>query len=84
MKVEQVVFSTQETADAIGVSKSTLLRWIGAGIIKDSTWRDGRGYRVWGKVEVDKLIEFVKQRNMEMGGRGKWLRKQVLRNILLI
>ena len=40
-------FSTKQVADKLNIDKSTLLRWIRQGKIKDVTHRDGRNWRVW-------------------------------------
>lgn len=40
-------YSTKQVADLLKIDKSTLLRWIRQGKIKDVTHRDGRNWRVW-------------------------------------
>jgi len=48
---------TIEVAKKAGISKSTLLRWIAQGYIKDVN-RDSRGWRVWTKEELAKVKLF--------------------------
>jgi DNA-binding transcriptional MerR regulator len=48
---------TIEVAKKSGISKSTLLRWIGQGHIKDVN-RDARGWRIWTKEELNMVKLF--------------------------
>lgn len=48
-------FSAQETADAAGISKPTLLRWIKTRRIKDSAKRDRNGWRLFAPAEVESI-----------------------------
>lgn len=49
--------NTEKVAKIIGVSKSTVLRWISTGLIKDVK-RDNRGWRVWSEQDIQLLAEF--------------------------
>jgi len=49
-------YRTAEAAQIVGVSRSTLLRWFSNGILKDSTHRDRRGWRLFTKDDI-KVIE---------------------------
>ena len=51
------MYTTAEAADRIGVSKSTLLRWIVEGSIADVA-RDWRGWRVWSEQDVNRAKAF--------------------------
>jgi len=50
-------YKTSETARLAGISRSTLLRWIDAGIIKNASHRDRRGWRLFTLAEIKKLEE---------------------------
>lgn len=45
------MYTTAEVAERIGVSKNTLLRWIGEGRLADVT-RDWRNWRVWSEADL--------------------------------
>ena len=51
------MLSTVEAAKSIGVSKNTLLRWLGQGLVTDVN-RDWRGWRVWNSQDVDRIRAF--------------------------
>ena len=53
------MFSTIEAANCIGVSKSTLLRWLDEGLV-DDVERDWRGWRVWRSRDVERVKAFQK------------------------
>jgi len=53
------MFSTIEAAHCIGVSKSTLLRWLDEGLV-DDVERDWRGWRVWRSHDVERVKAFQK------------------------
>jgi DNA-binding transcriptional MerR regulator len=53
------MFSTIEAANCIGVSKSTLLRWLDEGLV-DDVERDWRGWRVWRSGDVERVKAFQK------------------------
>ena len=53
------MFSTLEAANCIGVSKSTLLRWLDEGLVEDVE-RDWRGWRVWSSRDVERVKTFQK------------------------
>jgi DNA-binding transcriptional MerR regulator len=48
-------YRTSEAARMAGISRSTLLRWIEGGIVKDESRRDRRGWRVFTRADVVKL-----------------------------
>ena len=50
---------TKDAAKKIGVSKSTLLRWIQTGLIED-VHRDKRGWRNWRHDDVQKVKRYIK------------------------
>jgi len=51
-------YSTHEAANALGVSKSTLLRWFRNGEIKDVK-RDRRGWRKFTKDDIEMIREYL-------------------------
>jgi len=53
------MLSTVEAAKRIGVSKSTLLRWLDEGLV-DDVERDWRGWRVWRSRDVERVKAFRK------------------------
>ncbi len=53
------MLSTVEAAKCIGVSKSTLLRWLDEGLV-DDVERDWRGWRVWRSRDVERVKAFQK------------------------
>ena len=44
-----------------GISKNTFLRWVKEGSFPDVRLRDGRGWRLFTEVEVDKLKNRVSE-----------------------
>ena len=52
------MLSTVEAAKRIGVSKSTLLRWLDEGLVEDVE-RDWRGWRVWSEKDINKTKAFM-------------------------
>ena len=53
------MLSTVEASKRIGVSKSTLLRWLDEGLV-DDVERDWRGWRVWRSRDVERVKAFQK------------------------
>ncbi len=53
------MLSTVEAAQHIGVSKSTLLRWLDEGLV-DDVERDWRGWRIWRSGDVERVRAFRK------------------------
>jgi excisionase family DNA binding protein len=50
-------YRTSEAAQIAGISRSTLLRWIDDGIVKDESRRDRRGWRLFTQADIDRLQE---------------------------
>lgn len=61
------MLTTAQAAKVIGVSKSTLLRWIADGRIADAG-RDGRGWRVWSQSDLHRLRRFKRVFHLEGHG----------------
>ena len=53
----ELMLSTVEAAKRVGVSKSTLLRWLDEGLVED-VQRDWRGWRVWRSRDVERVKAF--------------------------
>ena len=51
------MYGTVQAAKQIGVSKNTLLRWIGEALIAD-VGRDWRGWRVWSDADIERARAF--------------------------
>ncbi len=52
----QVYYRTLEASEKTGISKSTLLRWLDAGIISEMH-RDMRGWRLFTDEDLQKMRE---------------------------
>ncbi|MBI2852500.1 MAG: helix-turn-helix domain-containing protein [Chloroflexi bacterium] len=57
----QKYYRTKEVCEIAGVSRSTLWRWMKAGILKDSARKDRRGWRLFTEADV-KIIQDEAQR----------------------
>ncbi len=51
--------NTAKVAKILGISKSTLLRWISSGLIKDAQ-RNQKGWRVWSNEDIQRLKRFAR------------------------
>lgn len=56
--VEPTTYSTEEAAEAAGISKSTLLRWIKQGVVADVR-RDRNNWRVFTPKDVLRIKKVV-------------------------
>ncbi len=57
-------YNSSELARLVGVSKNTLIRWEEEGVIP-APLRDGRGWRVWTKDVLEKIIEIKKSKELK-------------------
>jgi excisionase family DNA binding protein len=48
-------YRTEEVCKMVGLGRSTLLRWIGSGIIKYALHRDRRGWRLFTQEEIKRI-----------------------------
>ncbi|MFO7996610.1 MAG: helix-turn-helix domain-containing protein [Dehalococcoidia bacterium] len=48
-------YRTSEAAQLAGISRSTLLRWIDQGIIRDESRRDRRGWRLFTEADIKQI-----------------------------
>ncbi len=51
----QTYYRTTEACDMVGVSRSTLLRWLRQGILRDSSHRDRRGWRLFTQADIKRI-----------------------------
>ncbi|MBN1225253.1 MAG: MerR family transcriptional regulator [Candidatus Aminicenantes bacterium] len=51
--------NTAKAAHILGISKSTLLRWISSGLIEDVE-RNQKGWRVWSNDDILRVSRFIK------------------------
>ena len=57
--MKEPFYTTAEVIKAVNISKNTLIRWEQSGNVP-SPHRDGRGWRLWSKSDLHKIIEFKK------------------------
>lgn len=53
-----MTYTTKEVADALKISKPTLLRWIREGFVPDVN-KDGRSWRTWTDQDLDTVRRFM-------------------------
>lgn len=46
---------TTEVCQMVGISRSTLLRWLSSGTVKDVRHRDRRGWRVFTEADIKRI-----------------------------
>ena len=46
---------TTEVCRIVGISRSTLLRWFKSGMVKDVTYRDRRGWRLFSQADIERI-----------------------------
>jgi excisionase family DNA binding protein len=51
----ETYYRTQEACRMIGVSRSTLLRWIRDGVLRDVSHRDRRGWRLFSEGDINAI-----------------------------
>ena len=52
---KETYYRTSEVCQMIGISRSTLLRWLNSGILKDASHRDRRGWRLFTKADIKRI-----------------------------
>ena len=52
---DETYYRTKEACQMVGISRSTLLRWLSNGILKDASYRDRRGWRLFTEVDIKKI-----------------------------
>jgi len=53
----QTCYRTAEVCQMVGISRSTLARWIRSGIIGDVSHRDRRGWRLFTEADIKRIQE---------------------------
>ena len=48
-------YRTSEAAKMAGISRSTLLRWLDDGVIKEASRRDRRGWRLFSQADINRI-----------------------------
>ena len=48
-------YRTAEVCQAVGIGRSTLLRWLRDGVIRDVSNRDRRGWRLFTTTEIKRI-----------------------------
>jgi DNA-binding transcriptional MerR regulator len=51
----ETFYRTQELCRKAGISRSTLLRWLEAGVLCDASNRDRRGWRLFTEADVRRI-----------------------------
>ena len=48
-------YSTKKACQLIGISRSTLLRWINNRTLDDASYRDRRGWRIFTEADIERI-----------------------------
>ena len=51
----ETYYRTAEVCQKVGMSRSTLLRWLRSGILEDSAHRDRRGWRLFTEADIKRI-----------------------------
>ncbi|MDD5082036.1 MAG: MerR family transcriptional regulator [Dehalococcoidales bacterium] len=51
----QTYYRTAEVCQMVGISRTTLFRWLAEGIFNEAEYRDRRGWRLFTEDEINKL-----------------------------
>jgi len=51
----ETYYRTREVCQMVGISRSTLLRWLSDGILEDASHRDRRGWRLFTKADIKRI-----------------------------
>ena len=52
---------TKEACQITGISRSTLVRWVANGIIRDSAYKDRRGWRLFTEADIKTIKDEAKK-----------------------
>ena len=53
----ETYYRTREACGMTGIGRSTLLRWLKSGIIRDASHRDRRGWRLFTETDIQRIQE---------------------------
>ncbi len=53
----ETYYRTREACGLTGIGRSTLLRWLKSGIIRDASHRDRRGWRLFTETDIKRIQE---------------------------
>ena len=62
-------YRTREVCEMAGLGRSTLLRWLRSGVLMDTMQRDGRGWRLFSKADIERIEVEVNRMNYNRLGR---------------
>ena len=51
----ETYYRTSEVCQIVGISRSTLLRWLSSGVLEDVSARDRRGWRLFNKADIKRI-----------------------------
>ena len=51
----ETYYRTTEVCQMVGISRSTLLRWLSSGIVNDVPPRDRRGWRLFTEADIKRI-----------------------------
>jgi len=60
-------YRTAEVCRMVGISRTTLFRWLKDGLLRETQYRDRRGWRLFTKEEIGRLNEEVNEINRTAG-----------------
>jgi len=60
-------YRTAEVCRMVGISKTTLFRWLKDGLLREAQHRDRRGWRLFTKEEIGRLNEEFNEINRTAG-----------------
>lgn len=52
---DQTYYRTAEVCRMVGISRSTLFRWLKEGIVSDVEYRDWRGWRLFTSAQIETI-----------------------------
>jgi excisionase family DNA binding protein len=61
-------YRTTEACEIVGISRSTLLRWIRDGVLEDASLRDRRGWRLFTQADIERIEDEVHKVNRSKSG----------------
>ncbi len=53
----EIYYRTREACSKIGIHRSTLLRWLKFGIVRDASHKDRRGWRLFTETDIRRIQE---------------------------